>query len=88
MDDVKGEFIAIFDADFIPELDFLTKTMPHFKNPKTGLVQSRWSYLNTKTNMLTKLQTIMLDAHFGVEQVTRFGKGVYFNFNGTAGVWI
>ena len=87
MDAVKGEFIAIFDADFIPETDFLTKTLPHFKNEKTALVQSRWSYLNTKTNMLTRLQTVMLDAHFGVEQVTRFGKNVYFNFNGTAGIW-
>jgi len=87
MDDVKGEFIAIFDADFIPETDFLIKTLPHFKDAKTGLVQSRWSYLNTKTNMLTRLQSIMLDAHFGVEQVTRYGKDVYFNFNGTAGIW-
>ena len=87
MDDVKGEFIAIFDADFIPEPDFLTKTLPHFKNKETALVQSRWSYLNTKTNMLTRLQSVMLDAHFGVEQVTRFGKDVYFNFNGTAGIW-
>jgi len=87
MDAVKGEFIAIFDADFIPERDFLTKTIPHFTDPKTALVQSRWSYLNTKTNMLTRLQSVMLDAHFGVEQVTRFGKDVYFNFNGTAGIW-
>ena len=87
MEDVKGEFIAIFDADFIPETDFLTKTLPHFKDAKTGLVQSRWSYLNTKTNMLTRLQSVMLDAHFGVEQVTRYGKDVYFNFNGTAGIW-
>jgi len=87
MKDVKGEFIAIFDADFIPETDFLTKTLPHFKDAKTGLVQSRWSYLNTKTNMLTRLQSVMLDAHFGVEQVTRYGKDVYFNFNGTAGIW-
>ena len=87
MGDVKGEFIAIFDADFIPETDFLTKTLPHFKDTSTALVQSRWSYLNTKTNMLTRLQSVMLDAHFGVEQVTRYGKDVFFNFNGTAGIW-
>jgi len=68
MDDVEGEFIAIFDADFIPEPDFLQKTVPFFEDSNVGLVQSRWSYLNSKTNMLTRLQTIMLDAHFGVEQ--------------------
>lgn len=87
MDRVTGEFIAIFDADFLPETDFLLRTISQFEDPKVGLVQTRWSYLNTASNTLTKLQSVMLDAHFGVEQVTRFGKGVYFNFNGTAGVW-
>ena len=87
MESVSGEFIAIFDADFLPEPDFLMKTLGQFHSPDVGLVQTRWSYLNSKSNRLTQLQTIMLDAHFGVEQVTRFGKGVYFNFNGTAGVW-
>ena len=87
MGDVKGEFIAIFDADFMPQPDFLAKAMPHFKKSNVGLVQARWSYLNTETNMLTRLQSVMLDAHFGVEQVTRYGKGVFFNFNGTAGIW-
>ena len=87
MDDVKGEFIAIFDADFVPETDFLLKTLPYFKDEKVGLVQSRWSYLNSKVNILTRLQTLMLDAHFGIEQVARSGQGVFFNFNGTAGVW-
>lgn len=87
MEDVKGDFIAIFDADFIPKDDFLSKTVPFFKDKNIGLVQARWSYLNTKTNMLTRLQSIMLDAHFGVEQVTRYGKGLFFNFNGTAGIW-
>ncbi len=87
MDAVTGEFIAIFDADFLPEPDFLIKTLGQFDSPDVGLVQTRWSYLNTKSNMLTQLQTVMLDAHFGVEQVTRFGKDVYFNFNGTAGIW-
>ena len=74
MDAVTGEFIAIFDADFLPEPDFLIKTLGQFDSPDVGLVQTRWSYLNTKSNMLTQLQTVMLDAHFGVEQVTRFGK--------------
>ena len=87
MGDVRGELIAIFDADFSPKSDFLTKTVRFFKDENVGLVQARWSYLNGRSNMLTRLQTIMLDAHFGVEQVTRYGKGVFFNFNGTAGVW-
>ena len=87
METVKGEFIAIFDADFIPNPDFLIKTVPVFQNDEVALVQSRWTYLNTKANPLTKLQSIMLDAHFGVEQVTRYGKGLFFNFNGTAGIW-
>ena len=87
MGNAKGEFIAIFDADFSPQPDFLIKTVPFFNDDKVGLVQARWSFLNTKTNMLTRLQSIMLDAHFGVEQVTRYGKGVFFNFNGTAGIW-
>lgn len=87
MDDVKGEFIAIFDADFIPHPDFLQRTLPMFKDEKIGLVQSRWTYLNTNTNQLTRLQTVMLDAHFGIEQITRFGENVFFNFNGTAGIW-
>lgn len=87
MDRVKGEFIAIFDADFIPHPDFLLKALPHFNDPKTGLVQGRWTYLNTAKNSLTRLQSIMLDAHFGIEQATRFGKKAFFNFNGTAGIW-
>jgi len=87
MPQVKGEFIAIFDADFIPHPDFLLKTLPYFSNENIGLVQTRWTYLNTRKNILTRLQSIMLDAHFGIEQVTRFGSGSFFNFNGTAGIW-
>ena len=87
MDDVKGDLIAIFDADFTPTSDFLLKSIPFFQNKKVGLVQSRWTYLNSQKNRLTRLQSIMLDAHFGVEQVARYGKGVFFNFNGTAGIW-
>jgi len=87
MASVEGEFIAIFDADFIPNPDFLLKTVPSFADPDIGLVQSRWTYLNTEKNILTRLQSVMLDAHFAVEQVTRFGSDVFFNFNGTAGIW-
>ena len=87
MDKVTGEFIAIFDADFLPDPDFLIKTVPAFQDSDVGLVQARWGYLNGEKNALTKLQTVMLDAHFGIEQVTRHGRGVYFNFNGTAGIW-
>ena len=87
MGSVKGEFIAIFDADFIPHPDFLLKAIPYFTNEKVGLVQTRWAYLNSSKNMLTRIQSIMLDAHFGVEQVTRYGLKTFFNFNGTAGVW-
>jgi len=87
MPDVKGEFIAIFDADFIPNPDFLLKTLPYFSENKVGLVQTRWAYLNTSRNILTRLQSVMLDAHFGIEQITRYGMGAFFNFNGTAGIW-
>lgn len=87
MDDVKGQFIAIFDADFIPTPDFLKRALPSFDDENVGLVQSRWTYLNSRKNKLTRLQTVMLDAHFGIEQVTRFTKGMFFNFNGTAGIW-
>jgi len=87
MPDVKGDFIAIFDADFTPNRDFLLKTLPYFSNPKVGLVQTRWTYLNGRKNVLTRLQSVMLDAHFGIEQVTRFRLGAFFNFNGTAGIW-
>ncbi len=87
MDAVKGEFIAIFDADFIPNPDFLLKTLPYFTHEKVGLVQARWAYLNSQKNMLTRIQSVMLDAHFGIEQVTRYGLKAFFNFNGTAGIW-
>ncbi len=87
MEAVKGEFIAIFDADFIPQPDFLKSTLPYFTHKKIGLVQARWSHLNTDRNMLTRLQAIMLDAHFGIEQMTRYRMGAFFNFNGTAGIW-
>ncbi|GAB4246212.1 MAG: glycosyltransferase family 2 protein [Ekhidna sp.] len=83
----KGEFIAIFDADFIPKEDFLLRTLPQFKSEKTGMVQTKWSHLNTDYGALTKIQAFWLDAHFTVEQKGREQAGSFINFNGTAGVW-
>ncbi len=82
-----SELIAIFDADFIPAEDFLQKIVHQFNDPEIGMVQTRWFHLNTNQNLLTRIQSIMLDAHFGIEQVARDYNGVFFNFNGTAGVW-
>ncbi len=82
----KGEFITIFDADFIPETDFLEKTLPYF-DEKTGMVQTRWGHINKDYNILTRAQAFGLDAHFTVEQTGRQHSGRLINFNGTAGVW-
>ncbi|MDA9339364.1 glycosyltransferase family 2 protein [Polaribacter sp.] len=83
----KGEFIAIFDADFLPEEDWLLKTVPYFKDEKIGVVQTRWSHINRNYSTLTKIQAFALDAHFTLEQVGRNSKGHFINFNGTAGLW-
>jgi cellulose synthase/poly-beta-1,6-N-acetylglucosamine synthase-like glycosyltransferase len=87
----KGEFVAIFDADFLPEPDFLRRTIPYFMNPdggeKVGMVQTRWTYLNSDYSLLTNVETILLDGHFVVEHGARSRRGTFFNFNGTAGVW-
>lgn len=83
----KGEFIVIFDADFLPQEDWLEKTVPYFKNPKIGVVQTRWGHINRNYSTLTKIQAFALDAHFTLEQVGRNSKGHFINFNGTAGVW-
>lgn len=83
----KGELIAIFDADFIPQTDWLYKTVPHFANSETGVVQTRWGHLNRDYSILTKIQAFALDAHFTLEQVGRNAKGHFINFNGTAGIW-
>ncbi|MBL4653296.1 MAG: glycosyltransferase family 2 protein [Flavobacteriales bacterium] len=83
----KGEFIAIFDADFLPKRDFLKQTIPHFQNKKVGVVQTKWEHLNTGYSMLTSLQAFGLDAHFTVEQRGRNSANHFINFNGTAGVW-
>ena len=83
----KGEFIAIFDADFLPKKNWLQETIPYFKNENIGVVQTRWSHLNRNFSVLTKIQAFALDAHFTLEQVGRNSKGHFINFNGTAGVW-
>ena len=83
----KGELLAIFDADFVPKPDCLRKLVDYFTDPMVGCAQMRWSHINGKYNLLTRLQTIMLDGHFVVEQTTRNRTGVFFNFNGTAGIW-
>lgn len=82
-----GEFIAIFDADFVPPPDFLKKTIPLFTEAKIGLIQAKWQHLNKDYSLLTRVQAFMLDAHFNVEQNGRCAAGVFINFNGTAGVW-
>lgn len=83
----KGEFFAIFDADFLPNPDFLKKLLPHFQDEKIGMVQSKWGHLNLNYSMLTRMQAFGLDGHFTVEQKGRDAIGVFLNFNGTAGVW-
>jgi cellulose synthase/poly-beta-1,6-N-acetylglucosamine synthase-like glycosyltransferase len=84
----NGEFIAIFDADFVPSRDFLKQTIPYFfTNNRLGAVQTRWEHLNKMDSMLTRIQAFALDAHFTVEQQGRNAAGYFINFNGTAGVW-
>ncbi|MFV0571282.1 MAG: glycosyltransferase [Xanthomarina gelatinilytica] len=83
----KGEFIALFDADFLPKPNWLKETIPYFKDENIGAVQTRWSHLNRNHSVLTKIQAFALDAHFTLEQVGRNSKSHFINFNGTAGVW-
>ena len=83
----KGEFIAIFDADFTPKKDWLLQTIPYFKSDKIGVVQTRWGHINRNYSILTKVQAFALDMHFTLEQVGRNYGGHFMNFNGTAGVW-
>src|SRR5579862_6315058 len=81
-----GEIVAIFDADFVPPTDFLTRTVHFFADPAVGMVQTRWTYLNRHYNMLTEVEAMLLDGHFVLEHVARYGGGLFFNFNGTAGI--
>jgi len=83
----SGEFIAIFDADFLPAPHWLQKTVPYFKDPEIGVIQTRWGHLNRNYSLLTKIQAFALDMHFTIEQVGRSAKGHFINFNGTAGIW-
>jgi cellulose synthase/poly-beta-1,6-N-acetylglucosamine synthase-like glycosyltransferase len=85
--EARGEFVAIFDADFIPAADFLTQLMPHFADPGVGMVQARWGHINQDYSLLTKIQAILLDGHFVLEHGGRNRSGRCFNFNGTAGIW-
>ncbi len=87
MPQVKGEFIAIFDSDFLPATDFLERTVPLFQDEKLGVVQTRWGHINEDYSLLTKLQAFGLDAHFTIEQVGRNTSKHFINFNGTAGIW-
>ena len=87
MESAEGEYYAIFDSDFIPEADFLKKTIPLFRDEKTGLVQARWGHLNAEASPLTRAQSVGIDGHFVVEQVARAENDLFLNFNGTAGVW-
>ena len=84
---VKGEFIAIFDADFLPNPDFLRKTLPYFKDKKIGVVQTRWEHINENYSLITRLQAFQLNVHFTVEQKGRDSGDFLLQFNGTAGVW-
>ena len=81
-----GEFVAIFDADFIPPPDFVTRTIHHFAQADVGVVQTRWSYLNKGYNFLTEVEAMLLDGHFILEHGARSRSGLFFNFNGTAGI--
>jgi len=83
----KGEYVAIFDADFIPKKDFLKKTLSFFNDENVGMVQTRWEHLNGDYSILTKAQALALDGHFVIEQSVRNKAGFFINFNGTGGVW-
>ena len=83
----QGELIAIFDADFLPEPDFLQQTVLAFSSEDIGMVQARWGHLNASYSSLTQAQAFGLDVHFTIEQGGRYGAGHFLNFNGTAGIW-
>ncbi|MEO6695974.1 MAG: cellulose synthase family protein [Ignavibacteria bacterium] len=88
LETARGEFVAVFDADFIPRKKFLKRTIPYFyRDDKLGLVQTRWEHLNREYSLLTKTQAVALDGHFVIEQAVRNRAGFFINFNGTGGVW-
>lgn len=82
-----GEFVAIFDADFIPPTDFLARSLPYFSTKEIGMVQTRWGHLNDEYSSLTQAQALSIDAHFAIEQKAKSYSELFMNFNGTAGVW-
>ncbi len=82
-----AEFVAVFDADFVPNPAFFTETMGGFHSPNVGMVQARWGHLNRDQNWLTRVEALLLDGHFVVEHTARYRTGRFFNFNGTAGIW-
>ncbi|NDJ52156.1 MAG: glycosyltransferase [Chloroflexi bacterium] len=84
---IDSAFIAVFDADFVPPADFLKATIPHFADPRIGMVQARWAHLNALSSWFTRAQSLALDAHFVVEQTARNRSGLLMNFSGAAGVW-
>ena len=87
LDATPDDLVAVFDADFVPPPDFLEKTVPHFRDPAVGMVQTRWGYLNRDYSLLTRVQALLLDGHFMLEHTARSRSGRYFNFNGTGGVF-
>ena len=86
LETATGELVAVFDADFCPPADFLTRTVHYFADPKVGVVQTRWSYINRDYNFLTEVEAMLLDGHFILEHGARSTAGHFFNFNGTAGI--
>lgn len=87
MDSARGEFLMVFDADFVPRPEILREVLPPFADPAVGMVQARWEHLNRDYSLLTRIQSIFLDGHFVIEHTARHRSGRFFNFNGTAGIW-
>ncbi|HEX9689897.1 MAG TPA: cellulose synthase family protein [Thermoanaerobaculia bacterium] len=87
LEKARGEFLLIFDADFVPQPEMLRRCLPHFSDPNVGMVQARWEHLNRDFSLLTRIQAIFLDGHFVIEHTARNRSGRFFNFNGTAGIW-
>jgi len=85
--EAKGEYVLVFDADFIPTETIIHELIHHFTDPKVGMVQARWGHINRDYSLLTRVQSLMLDGHFVIEHIARNRSGRYFNFNGTAGIW-
>ena len=83
----RGEYILIFDADFVPRADIVHHMIHYFTDSRVGMVQTRWGHINKKHSLLTRVQSLMLDGHFMIEHNARYRTGRYFNFNGTAGMW-